>query len=122
MPRLIGKVGEQEQIYTGTHIAGADEAVILRPFEDDPSYSIKFTVRAIQDSPPSNNIYIDTDDILNIEHFRTEALVLATATRVEPNFATDGDFDYFISSSVMPCRSPKGVIYQIVYTVLRNKI
>ncbi|MCJ2087785.1 hypothetical protein MKK88_17620 [Methylobacterium sp. E-005] len=120
MPRATANIEGMELVFTDTFITGANETAVLMPFADDNEYKLKFTVRTDGENKISNNIQVEDDGVLAIEHFRPTNLVLATATRVGPNFAHDGDFDYFISFSVMPCRGPVAVIYQVVYNVLRR--
>lgn len=120
MVRVSAVIEGKELVYTDTFITGLDEVVTLKPFDDDNEYQIKFTIRVDLDDQTSNNIFEDAEGVLYIEHFRSKNLVLPTATRVEPSFAHDEKFDYFVSFSVMPCRAPVGVIYQVVYNVLRK--
>nr|USU32906.1 hypothetical protein NG677_04185 [Methylobacterium sp. OTU13CASTA1] len=120
MTRPTAIVGKRELIHSGSIILGAEETIVMMPFDDDPEYRFRFKLSIDESTDTETTIQLDDDQILSLVHRRSRDNIISTGARITQSFAQDETHKFYLSFVIMSFRSSKGEIYLMNYNILRQ--
>ncbi|MCJ2095617.1 hypothetical protein MKK67_24415 [Methylobacterium sp. J-072] len=120
MVRVLGMVDGRQVIERDFFIFKTDQIIEIIPFSDDSDYKILFNVEIVERSGSKTIRSAEGESTYKITHQRDWFDGKTSAYLGSSSFASDEDYRYFLSFSVMPIGIQSRFAFQMNYIISRE--
>lgn len=120
MTRVLGTVGGKQVVERDFFIFRTDQIIEIYPFSDDQNYKIIFNVEMSERTGSKTIRSTEGDSIYRVMHQRDWSQGKTSAYLGSSAFASDEEYNYFLSFSITPIGIQSRFAFQMNYTITRE--